>query len=102
MCECVHMYMSTCDQEGKKILLQIINEIVIGTFFIPLAVKRKQRFYSCICASLTSTNAHTQRFSSVSPKITKWETKRGGGERENCGKLFSLRVFSNNKKGALL
>lgn len=68
VCVCVyaHMYMNTCDQGGKKILLQIINEIMIGTSFTPVVVKRKERFYACVCTSLTSTN--TQRFFSVSPK----------------------------------
>lgn len=52
-CVCAHMYMNTCDQEGKKILLQIINEIMVGTYFIHVVVKRKKRFYFCICTSLT-------------------------------------------------
>lgn len=99
MCVYAHMYMNTCDQGGEKIVLQIINEIVIGTAFIPVVVKRKERFYSCICTSLTSTNTHTEVFF-CNPKITKWEMKKGGGERENCWKLLSLRVFSDNKKGA--
>lgn len=95
---CAHAYMNTCDQRGKKILLQIINEIMIGTSFIPVVVKRKDRFYSCVCTSLTGANTHTFCI----PKITKWEMKRGGGERVNCWKWLSLRVFSNNEKGAPL
>lgn len=39
-CVCAHMYVNICDQEGKKILLQIINEIMTGTF-IPTVVKRR-------------------------------------------------------------
>ena len=84
---CAHAYMNICDQGGKKILLQIINEIMIGTSFIPVVVKKKDRFYSYICTSLTSANTHTEVcFFLCIPKITKWEMKRGGGERENCWK----------------
>lgn len=65
---CVYTYMNICAQGVKKTLLQIINEIMIGTSFIPVVAKRKDRFYSCICTSLTNANTHTQRFFSVSPK----------------------------------
>jgi len=88
MCVCVfvcaHACINICDQGGKKILLQIINEIMIGASFILVVVKRKDRFYSCICTSLTRANTHRVFF--CIPKITKWEMKRGGGERENCWK----------------
>lgn len=94
--------MNICDQGGKKTLLQIFNEIMIGNSFIPVVAKRKDSFYSCICTSLASANTHTHSFFFCIPKITKWEMKRGGGERENCWKLLSLRVFSNNEKGAPL
>lgn len=69
---CAHMYMNTCDQGDEKILLQIINEIMIGTSFVPVVVKRKDRFYSCTCTTLTTANRHTEVFFffffSVSPK----------------------------------
>lgn len=59
---CAHMYMNTCDQGDEKILLQIINEIMIGTSFVPVVVKRKDRFYSCTCTTLTTANRHTEVF----------------------------------------
>lgn len=79
--------MNTCDQGGKRILLQIINEIMRGTSFIPVVVERRDEVYSCICTLQTSASTHREDFFfPCIPKIAKWEMKRGGGGKENCWK----------------
>lgn len=89
MCVCARVCTNACDQGGKKILLQIMNEIIIDIPFIPVLVKRKDGFYSCICVSLDSANTHTEGFFFCIPKITKWEMKTGEGERELLRMIFS-------------